>query len=152
MVVFGVPIPRLEPREIDEDARAAVACALAMEHTLSAFNAEESSAGEVKARMRIGIHTGAVFAGCVGARQRAQYTVMGATVNAAARLEGLKELDDEEIARNGDCRILISESTAALVRDAFTLREAGSVVLRGFSQPIAVYLVEKGASPSSPEE
>jgi adenylate cyclase len=152
MVVFGVPIPRLEPREIDEDARAAVACALAMEHTLSAFNAEESSAGEVKARMRIGIHTGAVFAGCVGARQRAQYTVMGATVNAAARLEGLKELDDEEIARNADCRILISESTAALVRDAFTLREAGSVVLRGFSQPIAVYLVEKGASPSSPEE
>lgn len=151
MVVFGAPVPRTQPDGIDGDARAAVACALAMGRTLKAFNAEQNLAGHPKARVRIGIHSGGVFAGCVGARERAQYTVMGATVNAAARLEGLKELIKEEMDRDVECRILISETTAEMVRKDFVLLEAGSVVLRGFSEPIAVFLVEGEATGSDPE-
>jgi adenylate cyclase len=151
MVVFGVPVPRMAAAEIDADARAAVACALAMGRTLDAFNAEQAG-GEVRARMRIGIHSGSVFAGCVGARQRAQYTVMGAAVNAAARLEGLKPAPESEAAESGDCRILISAATAAMVHRHFVLEDAGSVVLRGFSQPTAVYLVAGEVSTADPEE
>lgn len=150
MVVFGVPVPRMEAGEIDADARAAVACALAMGRTLDAFNAEQGG-GEVRARMRIGIHSGSVFAGCVGARERAQYTVMGAAVNAAARLEGLKPASEPGAAEGTDCRILISAATAAMVRQHFVLEDAGSVVLRGFSQPTAVYLVTGEAGTAYPE-
>ena len=79
MVVFGVPLPRTEPRQIDADAAAAVRTALAMARALERFNADENLPDGVKARMRIGIHTGVVFAGCVGARERAQVHGHGGT-------------------------------------------------------------------------
>ena len=66
---------------------------------------------------------------------------MGAPVNAAARLEGLKEFDDADALPETDCRVLISEATAERLHGAFVLARAGSVVLRGFQAPIDVYFV-----------
>ena len=69
MAVFGVPTCRLDTREVAEDARAAVACALAISDRLEEMNQNWQRLGLPIIQMRIGIFTGAVVAGSLG-RQR----------------------------------------------------------------------------------
>lgn len=83
---------------------------------------------------RIGISTGPVIGGSVGAAKRMSFTLLGDTVNLAARLEQLnKELGT---------RILISASTRAACGDGFACRELGRVPVRGRSESIVVHAVE----------
>ena len=85
MAVFGAPI------EQPDHADRAVATAKEMiAIRLPRFNAylQEQGLGE-GFRMGIGIHSGAFVAGNVGSERRLEYTIIGDTVNAASRIEGL---------------------------------------------------------------
>jgi class 3 adenylate cyclase/tetratricopeptide (TPR) repeat protein len=79
--------------------------------------------------VRIGINTGLVVS---GGTTEAEGTIMGAAVNLAARLESA--------APPG--RVLISSATRDHVQHAFDLAPAGTIEAKGFSQPVAVFLVE----------
>jgi adenylate cyclase len=83
--------------------------------------------------LKIGVHTGPVVAGTIGAVERHEYTVIGDTVNVAARLE--------QLCRGQGRDLLVSAETHRLASSvgpvaAPTLRE--TVTLRGRAEPVAV--------------
>ena len=91
MAIFGVPLPRQTDAEISRDAVNAVNCALAMERSLRQLNSDWREQQLPTIGMRIGIFTGPLVAGSLGSAQRLEYTVIGDTVNTAARLEGFEK-------------------------------------------------------------
>jgi class 3 adenylate cyclase len=83
---------------------------------------------------RIGISTGNVIGGSVGAGQRMSFTLLGDTVNLAARLEQLN--------KQHGTRILVSESTREACGECFAFDALGNVQVRGRSETIAIYAVD----------
>lgn len=80
MVIFGAP-------RLNSDHRFnAIACATVMLRLLKRINNLRSQRGQQAIDVRIGINSGEMMAGYVGARQRMEYTVIGDTVNVASRL------------------------------------------------------------------
>src|SRR6266446_3075397 len=74
--------------------------------------------------LHIGVHSGPVVAGSLGAAAGAAYAVTGDTVNTTARL----------LAAAAPGTILISEATHALTRHRFSFEPAGELTLRGKSE------------------
>ena len=137
MAIFGVPVARTNEDEISRDAVNAVQCAMAMGDQLEELNRKWEEQGRPTVRMRVGIFTGPVVVGCIGSKQRLEYTVTGDTVNVASRLESFnKELDAQNT-----CRILAGESTWIRSREHFLCRELGSMELRGKGQRVGIYQV-----------
>ena len=130
MAVFGAPMPPTDPADAP---LAAVRAALDMVEMLEIFNAERAAAGKSPLAIGVGIASGDVIAGTTGTPQRAAYTCVGETVNAAAVLETM--------AMNSARTILIDATTRAAVAgrvatDALTVAE-----LRGKKHAAAVHAV-----------
>jgi adenylate cyclase len=142
MGVFGVPIPRLTEAGIATDARNAVACALQMWSTLDSLNAKWTAEGKKTVRMRVGIFTGPLVAGCLGGADRLEYTVIGDTVNTAARLESAGKSIDLPQVKDRACCITIGHSTARLLGEEIRVIPVGSVELKGKSEKIRAYYVD----------
>jgi adenylate cyclase len=68
-------------------ARAAAHAALDMADAIDTDNRQRAAAGQPPIGLRIGLHTGPVIVGNIGATDRLNYTVVGVTVNIAQRLE-----------------------------------------------------------------
>jgi class 3 adenylate cyclase len=83
---------------------------------------------------RIGISTGQVIGGSVGAGRRLTFTLLGDTVNLAARLEQLN--------KDYGTRILVSNSTREACGDQFVFADLGSVAVRGRSDAAIVFSVD----------
>ena len=81
--------------------------------------------------IRIGIATGDIVAGSIGPAGARNYTVVGDTVNLAARLEAANK-------RLGT-RILVDPPTRLLADDAILFREIGKVAIPGKSEPERVF-------------
>ncbi len=130
------------PERIENTVPGACRAALAMKIAISTENVARLAAGMKPVRMRVGIHTGPLVVGNIGAPSRVNYTVVGDTVNTAQRLEGLgKEIDPD-----AEVTILISSTTRAQLPIEFTTDAVGSHLVKGKAERIDVYqLLEQEA-------
>ena len=122
LATFNVPL------ENADHAAKAVAAAIDIEREIVGHE----FAG-VRLKARVGVNTGDVMAGSVGAEGRRSYTVHGDAVNLAARLEALN--------KQFGTRGLVSEVTVEAAGDGFDFREVGTETLRGTSQPMRLFTV-----------
>lgn len=142
---FGVPVIRTSREQHRQDAESAVLCALAMRERVHTINERCSAHGLPRLRMRVGISTGSVVAGCLGSSMRMKYTTIGDAVNTAARLESLDKQSFGVAQDGSDCRILVADATRHLLGSRFMLTPVGSVDLKGKEQAVQVYRVEDHA-------
>ena len=118
MAVFGVP------QVHEDDALRAVRAAVEMRDVLEALNGEFEATWGVRIASRTGVNTGEVMA---DSSPTATSFVSGDPVNVAARLE--------QAAQPGE--ILIGGTTYRMVRDAVVAESAGSVAVKGKSEPVS---------------
>lgn len=83
-------------REVD-DARSAVAAAVAMQRRLRELNVKWAEEGREPFHIGIGLNHGDVIFGMMGSEEKEEMTVIGDAVNQAARIEGLTKKFGQEI-------------------------------------------------------
>ena len=122
MAVFGSPLSRGAGAE----ALAAVHCAQAMAARLQQLNQVWAAEGLESLASGIGLASGEVVVGQIGSPQRLDFTVIGHTVNLAARLESLT--------RQVQAPLLLDRATADLVAPAVTLTSVGLHPIKGIGE------------------
>ena len=128
LMFFGEP----ETKGAEEDARACVRMAVAMQRQMVKLQQEWRASGfEQPFEMRVGINTGYCNVGNFGSDDRMDYTIIGAEVNLAARIEAAADPGG----------ILISYPTYALVRDIVRAEERGSIDAKGIRREVRVFAV-----------
>ncbi len=127
MAAFGLPVAH------GDDADRAVQSAISMISSLFEWNNERMQDGRRPIDMGIGINTGTVVAGNIGSPKRMDFTMIGDGVNLASRLESA--------CKQYSARILISKYTLRQLNGVYRTREVDHVVVKGKTQPVAVYEV-----------
>lgn len=126
MAAWGVPMMSEE-----EDAIAAVSCAVEIQQLIASSKRTFFKGEASNLRVGIGMHTGPLVAGNLGSDRRMDYSVIGDTVNVAARLEG--------VAKAG--QVVITDSTRDLIGDHFKLKELEPVKVKGKEKPLKIFNV-----------
>lgn len=128
MIFFGDPVSK----GYKKDALAAVAMAIEMRRHMLKLRRKWSEHGLTSPlQIRMGINTGYCTVGNFGTETRMDYTIVGREVNLASRLESAADAGE----------ILISRDTYALIKDKIICRERGTVVAKGFRDPVPVFQV-----------
>lgn len=123
------------PAGAGPDAPRAVAAAMDMCRELENFNAQRQVQGLFTIANGTGIHTGTVILGDIGAKDvRVDLTVIGDTVNLAARLEAVSK-------EGRHTHIVISEATMRKLDDRYILERMGERTVKGKNQAVAIYEV-----------
>lgn len=126
MAYWGAPIAQ------PDHANQAIACVLAMQKTMAELTAKWKKDGLEPFLIRGGIQSGEVVAGNIGSRgKKMEYTVIGDTVNQAARLEGTAKFYGVEF--------LVGEGAYLQTRDGYHYRELDRIRVVGKQKPVAVY-------------
>lgn len=131
MAYWGVPFVKE-----DEHPRLAVRAGLQMFEFLDKFRVQIPEitglrTGAPDIDIRIGVATGPVLIGNMGSNTVKNYTIMGDTVNLAARLEGA--------CREYGIRMLISDSTRQRTENDFLVREIDLIAVKGKDEPTRVF-------------
>ena len=119
MAVFGAPVAH------EDDPERAVRAGLAMQETMERLNDKHAPQSDVNFMLRVGINTGEVLAGRMGDG----YTVIGDTVNVAARLQAA--------ARPGT--VTVGRSTFARPRASIAYTELEPLTLKGKAEPVPAW-------------
>ncbi|WP_244421584.1 adenylate/guanylate cyclase domain-containing protein [Allomesorhizobium alhagi] len=134
------------PDRLKGHAAAAVRAAAVIREELDKDNLEATAKGLPSLLIRIGIHTGSVVVGNIGASDRVNYTIVGDTVNVSQRLQDLgKQLEPGTTAA-----IAISGKTAARLDEDFETIPAGKHRLRGRGEATEVFRLGNVATSASP--
>jgi adenylate cyclase len=133
LAVFGLTEGSENP------AAAAVAAAREMQQRLKDYNARLAGRG-LCLRSGIGVHAGEVVAGYLGSAERLEFTVIGHTVNVAARIESR--------AREPLPSLLFSDEVARRLAGKLDVREVESVTLKGVAEPMRLFTLAHEAGDS----
>jgi len=126
MAFFGAPMPQ------PDHAERAVRAAIEIQRSLQAWNADRAAAGLPGFAARVALNSGPVVVGDIGSARRVDYTVLGNTVNVAARLEAL-------VARPGD--VVVGPETYRLLAGVIPTEPLGEFQLKGLQQKIIAHRV-----------
>src|SRR5919197_894075 len=119
MAIFGAPVAH------EDDAQRAVRAALGMQGAMAEINESLGASHGVNLALRVGVNTGEVVAGSVGDG----YTVIGDTVNVAARLQSA--------AQPGS--VTVGERTYRATREAIAYRPLEPLTLKGKAEPVPAW-------------
>jgi adenylate cyclase len=101
--------------------------------------------------MRVGIFTGSLVDGSMGAKERMEWTVIGDAVNRANRLESAgKEIKDQLSEEEMLCPILIGPEVFSRVGHLFETIPVPDMALKGISERVTVYRVLSERVPNTP--
>jgi adenylate cyclase len=116
----------------DDGAASAMRCALGLRERLQSLNRQRAAEGQPELAVRMAIHTGDLLAGTIGSADRHEYTVIGDSVNVAARLN--------ELCKERGADLLVSKATFERIRaggpEIPALDEASAAV-RGRREPVS---------------
>ncbi len=133
---YGAPVP------VEDHEHRACITALAMEKHLATLRGKWAGTDEWpelvhNTRHRVGLNSGDMVTGNMGSNMRMNYTMMGDTVNIAARLEAS--------AKQYGVYIQVAENTYTAVKDQFEWRFLDNVRVKGKKRPVKVFelLAEK---------
>jgi adenylate cyclase len=127
MALWGAPLDQAD------QARRACRAALRQQAALADLNRRFAGLNLPPLKMRIGLNTGEAVVGNLGSAKRFDYTVIGDTVNLAARLEGLNKFYQTVI--------MASEDTAGECGEVVAFRELDLVAVKGKEKPVRVFEV-----------
>ncbi len=125
VAVFGAPM------DDPDHARHAIEAALESQERLASLQPELGLPPGRELVARIGVNSGSVLIGNIGGEKRFNYTVMGDTVNLAARLEGVNKLYSTRVLTSGD--------TVKRCGTAIEFRKMERVRVLGRSEPVALF-------------
>ncbi len=124
LALFGAPL---------EDPKAAVNALAAARGMLEAVDRWNKARPQTTLRVGIGIHLGEAVTGTVGSPRRKEYTVIGDTVNLAARLE--------QLTKETGSQLLVSSSVHQATTGADGATDLGPLPIRGYDKGVRVWKV-----------
>ena len=126
LALFGAPVAH------EDDPERAVRTALRIVDDIEVFAREVAEAWGVDTlNVRVGVNSGPVVTGAIGAGERVEFGAMGDAVNVAARLQSA--------AQPGS--VLVGEATRQIVADRFTWDAGASLQLKGKVDPVIAFTV-----------
>jgi adenylate cyclase len=125
MALFSAPL------DDAEHADHAVQTAVDMVAELGRLNAKWVSEGKSELDIGVGVNSGEMIAGNIGSSAIMSYTVIGDNVNLGARLESLN--------KDYKTRIIISDATRGRLKNQYSIRPLGDVIVKGKSRPVAIF-------------
>ncbi len=119
------------PNYLDNQAEVACKSCIEMQKRLAELRTKWKESNKPELKVRIGLCTGPAVVGNMGSKNRMDYTMMGDTVNIAARLEGVNKIYG--------IYTLISETTYESGGKGFLTREIDSIKVVGKKEPVSIY-------------
>ena len=126
MAIFGAPVSR------GDDAGRAVRAAVRIQGRLADLNQQRRTKGETPIGVGVGINTGPAIAGNMGSPNRLNYTVLGETVNLAARICSATPAGE----------VYVSETTARHVEEKLPMKALSPQRFKGFSKDSTVFRID----------
>ncbi|MDM8517644.1 CHASE2 domain-containing protein [Desulfobacterales bacterium HSG16] len=119
------------PNELENQEETACRTCIEMQKRLEGLRKEWRERKMPELFMRIGLLTGPAVVGNMGSKNRMDYTMMGDTVNTAARLEGVNKIYRTYT--------MTGEKTFNAVKEKFQLREIDSILVVGKKTPVRIF-------------
>ncbi len=121
------------PNVLPNQAQTACQTCVEMQKRLAELRQKWRSEKRPELFMRIGMCTGPAVVGNMGSASRMDYTMMGDTVNTAARLEGVNKIYGNYT--------LMCENTYQKAKNSIAAREIDAIKVVGKTEPITIYEV-----------